>query len=106
MVGNLEFMVLAKLDQGPLASCLGRPKKLVTYLIGNPVLANRVHERYPAVALYGPLRAAIHEDYEGRCHFSYDRPSTLLAQFEDDQVRAVAELLDRKLADLAAHLAR
>jgi uncharacterized protein (DUF302 family) len=105
MVGDLGFVILGKVDQGPLVSRLGRPKKLTTYLIGNPVLANRMFERHPAVGLYAPVRATIYEDYEERCHFSYDRPSTLLAQFEDDQIRAVGEILDEKLADLAGYLA-
>ena len=44
MVGELGFLVLAKLDQGPLISLLGRAKKMSLYLIGNPVLANRTYE--------------------------------------------------------------
>lgn len=105
MVGELGFVILGMVDQGPLASRLGRPKKLRTYLIGNPVLANRMFEQDPAVALYAPVRAAIYEDHEGRCHFTYDRPSSVLAQFEGDQIRAVATLLDEKLAALSAYLA-
>lgn len=104
MVGDLGFVILGKVDQGPLVSLLGRPKKLTTYLIGNPVLANRMFERHPAVGLYAPVRVTIYEDHEARCHFSYDRPSTLLAQFEDGEIRAVGQLLDEKLAELASHL--
>ena len=54
MVGELGFLVLAKIDQGPLVSLLGRPKKMSVYLIGNPVLANRMYELHPAVGLYAP----------------------------------------------------
>src|SRR5262249_6127940 len=32
------------------------------YLIGNPLLANRMYEQHPAVGLYAPLRASIYED--------------------------------------------
>ncbi len=106
LVGELGFVTLAKVDPGPLVSRLGRPKKLTTYLIGNPVIANRMFERHPAVGLYAPVRAAIYEDHEGRCHFSYDRPSTQLAQFDDGETRAVGRMLDEKLAELASHLSR
>ncbi len=105
MVGDLGFAILGKVDQGPLVSLLGRPKKLTTYLIGNPVLANRMFEQHPAVGLYAPVRATVYEDHQARCHFSYDRPSTLLAQFKDERIRAVGEMLDERLADLAAYLA-
>jgi uncharacterized protein (DUF302 family) len=86
-------------------SLLGRPKKLSLYAIGNPVLANRMFERQPAVGLYAPLRACLYEDHEGQAHFTYERPSASLAQFDDAEVRAVAQVLDAKMAALAAYLA-
>ena len=51
MVGELGFVVLAKLDQGPMVSLLGKPKRMTLYLIGNPVLANRTYEQHSAVGL-------------------------------------------------------
>ena len=105
MVGELGFMVLAKLDQGPLVSLLGKPKKMTVYLIGNPVLANRMYEQHPAVGLYAPLRASIYEDNDGKCHFTYERPSKLLEQFKNEEIRVVARLLDRKMESLAERLA-
>ena len=74
---------------------------MTTYLIGNPVLANRMFEQHPEVGLYAPLRASIYEDCEGRSYFTYDRPSTLLCQFENHQVQAVGKMLDEKMAMLA-----
>ena len=59
MVGELWFMILGKLEQGPLVSLLGKPKKMSLYLIGNPVLANRMYDQHPAVGLYAPPRALI-----------------------------------------------
>jgi len=105
MVGDLGFMVLAKLEQGPLVSLLGRPQKLITFLIGNPVLANRMFERNPAIGAYAPIRATIYEDYSGATHLTYERPTTSLAQFEDPEVRAVGQLLDEKMERLTAYLA-
>jgi hypothetical protein len=105
MAGELEFMSFAKLEQGPLVSLLGKPKKMVVFLLGNPVLANRMYEANPAVGVYAPLRAAIYEDSQGRAHFTYDRPSALLGQFDDAQVRAVAKMLDEKMDALANAIA-
>ncbi|HEX4129775.1 MAG TPA: DUF302 domain-containing protein [Pirellulales bacterium] len=106
LVGDLEFMYLAKLDPSPLVSRLGKHKKLLVYLLGNPVLANRMFEPRPDVGLYAPLRACIFEDYSGMCHFTYDRPSTLLQQFDDAEVRRIAGILDEKMARLADSITR
>jgi hypothetical protein len=106
MAGELEFMSFAKLEQGPLTSLLGKPKKMVVFLLGNPVLANRMYEANPAIGVYAPLRASIYEDQEGRTHFTYDRPSALLAQFDHAQVRAVARALDEKMSALADAIVR
>jgi uncharacterized protein (DUF302 family) len=104
MVGQLGLMTLGKLEQGPLVSVLGKPKKMSLYLIGNPVLANRMYDQRPAVGLYAPLRVLIYEDEEGTCHFTYERPSMVLEQFGDDEIRAVARLLDQKMEHLATRL--
>lgn len=103
--GGLEFMVFAKLDQGSLTSLLGTPKKLCVYLIGNPVIANRMFERNCAAGLYAPLRASLYEDPSGAVHFAYDRPSSLLGSLEDDAINTVAALLDDKMATLSSRLA-
>jgi uncharacterized protein (DUF302 family) len=75
------------------------------YLIGNPVLANRMYEQHPAIGLYAPLRVSIYEDYAGKCHFTYDRPSKLLEQFKNVEIRVVGRMLDRKMESLADRLA-
>ena len=101
MVGDLGFMHFAKLDQGPLVSLLGKQKRLTVYLLGNPVLANRMFEHRPDVGLYAPLRASVYEDDRGVAHLTYDRPSTLLQQFNQEDVTAVARMLDDRMAKLA-----
>ena len=104
MVGDLGFMHFAKLAQGPLVSLLGKRKKLTVYLLGNPVLANRMFAYHPAIGLYAPLRASIYEDYGGVSHFTYDRPSSLLQQFNLEDVMAVARLLDERMSKLADYV--
>ena len=106
MVRDLGFMVLVKIDQGPLASVLGKQKKMSLFLIGNPVLANGMYEHHPGAGLFAPLRALIYEDYQGTCHFTYERPSTVLEHFSNDAIRSVARVLDQKMELLAERLAR
>ncbi len=103
--GDLEFMIFAKISQGPLTSLLGTPKKLSVYLIGNPVIANRMFERNRAAGLYAPLRVSLYEDPSGTVHLAYDRPSSLLGSFEDAEIRTVAAVLDDKMATLSSRLA-
>jgi uncharacterized protein (DUF302 family) len=105
MTGDLGFMTLAKIDQGPLVSRLGKPKKMSVYLMGNPVLANRMYEEDPATGLYAPLRVAIYEDYGSATHFTYDLPSSLLSQFQNADIGVVARVLDEKMSILAHCLA-
>lgn len=103
--GDLEFMILAKLVQGSLTSLLGTPKKISVYLMGNPVIANRMFEQNPAAGLYAPLRVSLYEDRAGAAHFAYDRPSSLLGSFGDAAIDEVAALLDDKMATLSSRLA-
>jgi uncharacterized protein (DUF302 family) len=106
MVGELGFMCFAKVEQGQVTSLLGGPEHVVVYLLGNPVLAERMLAKDPAVGVYAPLRASIYEDSDGATHFTYDRPSALLSQFEDPQIRETAVLLDEKMSQLADSVVR
>lgn len=105
MQGDLDFMTFAKIPQGTVTSVLGTSKKITVYLVGNPVIANRMFERNRAVGLYAPLRVALYEDKDGIAHFTYDRPSSLLRSFEDQEVDGIARRLDDKLTKLAERLA-
>ena len=61
-----------------------------------------MYDQRPAVGLYAPLRALIYEDEQG-C-LTYERPSTLLEQFNNDEIRAVARMLDQRMEQLATRL--
>lgn len=101
MTGELGFMHLVKIDQGPLVSLLGKRKRMTLYYLGNPVIANQMFEVHPEIGLYAPLRALIYEDYSGVAHFTYDRPASILQQFQNERTMAVGRLLDDKMAKLA-----
>ncbi len=53
-----------------------------------------------------PLRIFVYTDESGKTHVAYDKPSTLLAQFHNDKVEMIAQMLDQKLNGLATMAAQ
>jgi hypothetical protein len=91
-------------DAGPLMRLAGDSALCSSYLMGNHTIAERMYRHDPAVMLYAPLRAVIHEDAEGTTWFSIDQPSKLFAAFGDPRISAVGLELDHKVAALLEHL--
>ena len=79
---------------------------MTLYLIGNPVLANRMYQQNPAVGLYAPLRTSIYEDDHGKSHFTYECPSGLFEQFRNQEIERLARVLDEKMQLLALRLTK
>jgi uncharacterized protein (DUF302 family) len=100
MVGPSGFMLFQTSDHGGLLRIVGKPRKAIQYLVGNPLFAIEMTRHAIGAALYAPLRVLIHEDEEGTTCVEYDLPSSLFGQFRDEQVDRVAVMLDRKLNDL------
>ncbi len=105
MVGPSGFMLFGTSDHGSLLRIVGRPRKAVQYVVGNPLFAVEMTRHSIGAALYAPLRVLIYEE-DGKTCIEYDRPSSLFGQFGDGQVDAMASSLDQKLADLAAEAIR
>ena len=78
----------------------GHRTRVVTYMMGNNVIVERMFRHDPGVMLYAPLRTAIYQDADGRAHFSIDQPSTRFASFGDPRIAAVGLELDTKLAEI------
>ncbi|OBK32604.1 hypothetical protein A5658_15855 [Mycobacterium sp. 1245111.1] len=92
------------LDPTPMMRLLGHETRVMTYMMGNNVVVERMYRHNPAVMLYAPLRTAIYEDAAGATHFSIDQPSTRFASFGDPRIAEVGLLLDAKVAELLALL--
>ena len=105
MVGPSGFMLFGTSDHGSLLRIVGRPRKAVQYVVGNPLFAVEMTRHSIGAALYAPLRVLIYEE-DGKTCIEYDRPSSLFGQFGDGQVDAMASSLDQKLAELAAEAIR
>ena len=106
LVAKNGMMVMAEVDQGKMLSMTGLNLKATLYIVGNPVVGKQLFEQDHAVGLYVPVRIFVYSDASGKTSVSYDKPSTLLSQFQNPKVNMVAEMLDQKLeglANMAAH---
>jgi hypothetical protein len=87
-------------DPTPMMQLVGHRTRVVTYMMGNNIIVERMFRHHPGVMLYAPLRTAIYLDADDRTHFSIDQPSTRFASFGDPRIAAVGLELDTKLAEL------
>ena len=104
LVAKNGMMIMAEVDQGRMLSMTGLNLKATLYIVGNPVVGKQLFEQDHAVGLYVPVRIFVYSDANGKTSVSYDKPSTLLSQFQNPKVNMVAEMLDQKLEGLA-HMA-
>lgn len=105
-IGSSGFMTFTEIDHGSLMSLAFEGVKAKLYVIGNPLFAKQMLEQNLGVGLYVPLRLFVYEDKEGRTQIAYDKPSSLLGQFQNEKISAVAQMLDRKLEELATTAAQ
>ncbi|MBD2361377.1 DUF302 domain-containing protein [Anabaena minutissima FACHB-250] len=103
MLGKSGLTILVDFELGGLlTSQSGKRNKSKLYIIGNPLIANQMFEQDPAVGLYVPLRLFVYENFDGKTYVTYDKPSSLLGQLQNEEILQVAQMLDRKLEDLVA----
>jgi uncharacterized protein (DUF302 family) len=100
-VGHGGMMVMAEVDQGHMLSMTGLNLKATLFLVGNPTVGKKLFDQNHGVGLYVPLRVFVYEDKDGKTFVSYDKPSSLLQQFNDKQIDMVASMLDQKIQGLA-----
>src|SRR6516164_2759454 len=95
--GGPELSIFSSRDHGALLQITGQSRKALQYDIGNPLTASRMTRHQLSASLYAPLRVVLYENEAGHATFEYDRPSSLLGQFGDERVTAVARELDANL---------
>jgi uncharacterized protein (DUF302 family) len=106
LVAKNGMMVMAEVNQGKMLSMTGLSLKATLFVVGNPTVGKRLFEQDHGVGLYVPLRVFVYADESGKTFVSYDRPSALLRQFQNEKIGMVAQMLDQKLeglANMAAH---
>lgn len=102
MVGESGFTQLADYQLGGLFTSQqkGQCKRSKLYIIGNPLIASQMFEHNPAVGLYVPLRLFVYQGADDKTQITYEKPSSLLGQFQNDQILEVARQLDQRLETL------
>ncbi len=106
LVAKNGMMVMAEVNQGKMLSMTGLSLNATLYLIGNPTVGKQLFEQTHGVGLYIPLRVFVFSGKDGKTYISYDKPSTLLAQFHNEKVSMIARMLDQKLEGLASMAAQ
>ena len=86
-------------------SLSGREKRCSLYLVGNPVIADRIISIDLRASFYVPFRVCLYDDGgpDGAV-ISYDRPSSFLAALGNPELTEFGALLDRKIDDVATAL--
>lgn len=102
LVAKSGMMVMAEVDQGKMLSMTGMKLKARLFLVGNPTVGKKVFEQNHAVGLYVPLRIFVYNDASGKTFIAYDKPSSLLSQFDSKEISMVGKMLDEKLSGLAS----
>ncbi len=106
LVAKNGMMVMAQVDQGKMLSMTGLSLKATVFLVGNPTVGKQLFEQSRAVGLYIPLRVSVYTDSDGKTYVSYDKPSALLGQFQNDKIAMIAKMLDEKISGLATMAAQ
>ena len=89
-------------DHGALLRIVGQKRKAIQYVVGNPLFALQMTQHDIRASLYAPLRVLIYECTDGKTCLEYDTPSSLFGQFNNDGIKPVAAMLDKKLEALVA----
>jgi uncharacterized protein (DUF302 family) len=97
MTGESGFMIFSVLEHGKLLSLGTQPQKAKLYILGNPLIAREMFQEDASMGLYVPLRLFVYESEGDQTCLAYDQPSSLLSQFENQKINAIAASLDQKL---------
>jgi uncharacterized protein (DUF302 family) len=97
---KVKMYVFYTLDVTPFMAAAGHPGKARTYLMGNPLIAEKMFAVDPGVMLYAPLRVLIHTDDTGAAHWVMDRPSELFGSFGSPEITATGAQIDATVANL------
>jgi uncharacterized protein (DUF302 family) len=99
-LGSSGFNIFCIIEHGSLLTLVGKPRKIVQYTIGNPLIAFQITQHVPAAALYAPFKLALYEDENGITTIAYDRFSSFLSQFHNQDIMQAAHHVDTLLQEL------
>jgi uncharacterized protein (DUF302 family) len=98
--GVLGLMILGSIPHGMMLSLSGERHRALQLFIGNPMIALSMMKIHPEAGVYAPLRLFIHEIDNGRTLITYDKPSRIFGQWNDQLFHDTGKLLDEKMETL------
>jgi len=103
IAGPHGLMIVARIDLGRFASLTGGDARCVSYLVGHPLIAEQIVSVDVRGSFLVPFRVALYDDGDpGGAIIAYDRPSSLLATLDREELTAIGDALDRKIDAVAA----
>ena len=103
-IGASGLTIFSKVEHSPLLSLVGKTSRATQYTIGNPLFATQMTMYMPEAALYAPLKLVVYEDEEGRTFVAFDSFTSLLVQYQQEEITQVAQLVEQKLEALVAEV--
>ncbi|MEB3982220.1 DUF302 domain-containing protein [Mycobacterium sp. 663a-19] len=100
-VGPSGFMLFALIDHGAWIAKAGIDRKAMRVVLGNPLLAITMLRHDVTAGLFAPVELLILDEGSGSS-LTYVRPSSLMVVEQNPALLSAAEVLDAKLAALAA----
>ena len=104
-VGESDFMLFFEIDHGDWLPVFGIQRKVVRWILGNPLLAITMIRHDITAGLFVPVELLLVENESGDgSTVMYDLPSSLMAVERNPALRDAVEVLDRKLQTLVSRV--
>jgi uncharacterized protein (DUF302 family) len=100
-VGESGFMLFSEIDHGTWIERFGIKRKVLRWILGNPLIAITMIRHDIAASLFVPIEILLTEQLGGQgATLTYVRPSSLIAIGDNPELLAAARALDAKLESL------
>ena len=104
-VGESGFMLFLEIDHGEWLPLFGIQRKVVRWILGNPLLAITMIRHDITAGLFAPVELLLFDNESGDgSTVIYDLPSSLMAIERNPALRDAAQELDRKLQTLVSRV--
>jgi len=102
-IGSSGFMLFAEINHGRWIEKYGIKRRLLRWVIGNPLIAITMLQQDYTTGLFVPIALLLAEDEDGAgCNITYVVPSSLMMVRRNSQLASAAKELDLKIKDLVA----
>jgi uncharacterized protein (DUF302 family) len=102
-VGDSGFMLFAQMDHGRWIEKFAIKRRLLRWIIGNPLIAITMIRHDYTAGLFLPIELLVAEGDDGvGCNITYVLPSSLIVVDANPQLLSAAQALDGKIETLVA----